>query len=756
MQPGITKTIDRFFNFFSITQDLSIEERGRRRLFTNFIFILVIPLIIFGSFLIKKGTYKYGIIDVILAFVFMVFIFRLRKVKNAGMMYRTVLVLILLLLFYWVNTGAINGYASLWVLTFPPFALYLMGKREGIMWTLFISVMTAAHFFIPELSLTGFIYEKNYVSRHLFSLFIITLFTYNYESTREKYKKAMEEEQQKLKDQQVHLEDTVNERTLNLQEKMNELEESEKLYRLFADNITDMIWSLDSNLDFTYISPSVKRMYGYTVEEAMKLPHDKWNTPESYAKLMGELQNQIEIDKRNPDIYRTVVVQLEHVKKDGSIMPIELKASFIRDRDNKIIGYTGISRDISERIKIEAEKEKIREQLLQAQKMEAIGTLAGGLAHDFNNFLGGIIGSFELISRLMDKENIQSREMINKYLGIGLDSSKKSADLIKQLLTLSRKHEIRLAPLDIQNSLEHVYELCKNSLPKSVEIEFSTCASPLVIMGEPAQIEQVLLNLCINASHAMTIMRRQDEKQGGLLTIRAERISSDNVINTYYTEYTDTGAWARISIIDNGVGIDPETKNRIFEPFFSRKEKSNGTGLGLAISYNIIQKHGGGIHVYSEPGKGSCFTIYLPVFDDRMIVLPGNEPQVLEKGSGTILVIDDEIFILNIAKGFLEQCGYDVITAEGALEGIESYKKLSAGITAVVIDYSMPGKNGIEVFRELKQVNSGIRALLSSGMLDNMTRNIAAECGIMDTVNKPYSISELASKIKKIIPACVS
>ena len=270
-------------------------------------------------------------------------------------------------------------------------------------------------------------------------------------------------------------------------------------------------------------------------------------------------------------------------------------------------------------------------------------------------------------------------------------------------------------------------------------------------MGEPAQIEQVLLNLCINASHAMTIMRAADEKQGGTLTIKAERIKSDKILNSYYTDYTDTGSWTRISITDTGVGMDPETKKRIFEPFYSGKKKSDGTGLGLAISYNITQKHGGIIHVDSEPGKGSCFTLYLPVFDQQLITMPGTESAIPQQGAGTVLVIDDEIFILNIARGFLEQCGYDVITAEGSSEGIETYKKHHAKIAAVLIDYSMPGKNGLEVFGELKQINSGIVALLASGMLDNSTREIAIESGIMDTVNKPFSIAELSAKMKKLI-----
>jgi len=742
---------EKFLHFFAITPELSIEERARRRLFTIFMLLLVTPMIIFGVHLTRRGLYKYGIMDVILAFVFLWFIFRLRKVKNARPMYRAVIIMLWMLLTYWVNTGAINGYASIWVLTAAPFSFYLMGKREGLFWTCIIASITAAQFLVPALSFTGFVYEKDYVSRHIFSLFIITLFTYNYEATRARFKNAMEDEQTKLKEHQAHLEEIVSEKTLHLKEKIEELEESEKRYRLFADNITDLIWSIDRELNFTYISPSVTRMYGYGVEEAMKLPHEKWNTPESYSRLMREVEEQNSMDGHGADPGRTVVLLLEHIKKDGTPFPVELKASFIRDSENRIIGYTGITRDISDRIRAEQEKEKIQEQLAQAQKMEAVGTLAGGLAHDFNNFLGGIMGSFELVMKNLEGLNIPNIETIKRYISIGFESSKKSADLIKQLLFLSRRHEITLTTVDIKNSIKHVCDLCVNSLPKTVEIECKPVDDPIYIMGEPAQIEQVLLNLCINASHAMTIMRGPDEKQGGRLVISADTVNPEAIPENPFSEYTAAGRLARIMIKDTGVGVEESSRKRIFEPFYSTKNRSEGTGLGLAISYNIIQKHGGFITVDSETGKGSCFTIYLPVHTDELITPRPDEESIIEHGTGTVLVIDDEIFILNIARGFLEHCGYDVITAEGAAEGIDAYRQNHDAVSAVLIDYSMPGRSGLEVFAELKKINSSVRALLSSGMLDNETIDAALGMGVIDTVGKPYTTVELSKKIRTAV-----
>jgi CheY-like chemotaxis protein len=209
--------------------------------------------------------------------------------------------------------------------------------------------------------------------------------------------------------------------------------------------------------------------------------------------------------------------------------------------------------------------------------------------------------------------------------------------------------------------------------------------------------------------------------------------------------------WIRIKVSDTGVGIDYDTKQRIFEPFFSTKNKNESSGLGLAISYNIIKKHGGIINVYSEPGSGSCFSIYFPVYNDSNKITRDDNDQEIVSGSGTVLIIDDELLILNIAKGFLEQCGYSVITAQGADAGIEIYNKEHSRISAVLLDLSMPGKSGLEVFQELHKIDANVKVILSSGMLDNETKDIALKMGIIDILNKPYIATELSIKIKKVI-----
>ncbi len=789
MSPLLKKISDKFLRQLSGTVSSDIEEAGRRKLFSIFLFLLIAPLVIFGAHLIKNGFYGYGIVDYIIAALFVLFLVVFRKVRNAKVFYRIALSLLCFLMIYWVNTGAAKGYASMWVLTIPPFTFFLLGKREGVIWTVFVFGVTSAFLLIPSLSVNGFVYEAGFVSRYLFTLVLIILFTYNYESMREQYKKAMEIEQQKLLDEKEHLaeakneaedanrklneevkirhkaesdlrahrdrlEELVVERTIELRNTNAMLAANEIKYRLMADNITDMIWTADMNLHFTFISPSVTRIFGYNVEEAMNLPFDKWNTPDSFSRVLRIFQGQLELESSgtaDPDRY--VNIELEHLRKDGTVIPVEVTVSFLRNSHGEGIGIVGITRDISERIKAQDENRRVHEQLAQAQKMEAIGTLVSGIAHDFNNILGGIIGSYDLLTRMLKDQKLERRDRIDKYLTIGMESSLRSAELIKQLLALSRKHEITLSPVDINNSLNHVIEICRNSLPKTVEIDYLPSDAPLVVMGDIVQIEQVFLNLCINASHAMTIMRPHEDKQGGILKVRAIETQSDLIIKELYPDYYSyDGRWVNVEVSDTGIGMDNETRKRVFEPFFSMKKQDEGSGLGLSITYNIIKQHRGLIHIYSEPGMGSRFSVYIPTYGNvEAVESSGKCSGEITMGSGIVLVIDDEHVMLNIAKGFLEECGYTVLTADNGNDGIDIYRKRFQDISAVIVDLSMPGKSGLEVFLELKNINRDVKVILASGMLDEESRLTADTIGIKGIVRKPYLADELSVMVKSII-----
>jgi len=765
-----------------------IEESGRKRLFIIFLMLLIVPMFIFGTFLFIEGLFMRGVVNYAICLIFIVFAFVSSRSRNPGYLYRIVLSMLILLLAWWISGGAQKGYASIWVLTLPPFSFYLMGKREGMFWTLGIVVMSAALLVSPSLSYKGYVYDRLFVQRHLFSMMLIVFFTFSYESMRQRFKKAVDMEQDKLLDEKEKLaqakrdaeeantrlnqeigerikaeeelrrhrdmlEETVTERTSELRRANEKLAADEARFRLMASNITDMIWATDMNLKYTFISPSVTRLFGYTVKEALEFTLDKWVTPASMEVLLREYSRQLEIEKgESTDPNRNVTLQVEQIKKNGDIFPVEVTASFIRDASGQPIGMVGVTRDISERVKAQEETRKIQEQLAQAQKMEAIGTLVGGIAHDFNNILAGIMGSFDILRRLLIDEELRKREKVDKYLNLGMESSIRSSDLVKQLLSISRKHEVSLAPLDITVSLNHVVEICRNSLPKIVEIDFEQPRSPLVIMGDVVQVEQVLLNLCINASHAMTIMVPEGGRQGGVLKIRAGEVGPDLITKELFPDAGDyEGPWVRIQVEDTGIGMDAEIRKRIFEPFFTMK-KNSGSGLGLSISYGIIRQHGGLINVYSEPGRGACFTVFLPLEKDGSAAAGRTRGHgEIVKGSGTIFVIDDEAILLNVAKGFLEECGYTVITAPGGDEGIALYGEMWREIALVLVDLSMPGKSGIEVFHELREINKNVNVILASGMIDPESVSSALGLGIRAVVHKPYLADELSMKIKSVI-----
>lgn len=766
----------------------SVEDRGRKRLFVLFLFLIILPMTLFGIIHLKNGAYHFGVIDISIAAVLCCVIAVHRFLKNPLCIYRFVIIMLICLLLYWIKTVAVAGYASIWVLTFPLFAFFMTGRREGLFWTGIMAGSTVFLFINPFSLDSVWDYSSKYASRHLISMLMITLFTYLYESMGEKFKDTIENERSllltekerlaaaktvveemnlRLTDEMVvrrsteeelrrhrdNLEDLVVERTRELRRYTLELEKSESRYRLLADNISDMIWSLDLHFKPLYVSPSVYEMYGYTVEEALTLPVEAIHTADAMKKVRRIYEEQMKIEALpHAERDRYIVLQLKHRRKDGSLFDVEIRVSFVRDESGRPIGLVGVTRDVSDRVRALREKEKIQEQLAQSQKMEAVGTLAGGLAHDFNNILTGILGSFDLLGLMMKNEKLAEREKIERYIAMGIESSKRSVDIIRDLLALSRKQAVRQAPVDINDAVNHTLDICKNSLPKSIVLDFKTSPDRPVIMGDMGQIGQVLLNLCINASHAMTIMRGPGEAEGGVLSVRVDTTGPDSPVDKEEGDERVLKSWVRIRISDTGVGMDSDTIPRIFDPFFTKKAPDTGSGLGLAISYNIIKNHKGIVRVYSEPGKGSLFTLFFPLSESSSLrqSIVGDAADVV-RGTGTILVIDDEQMVLNITRGFLEQTGYSVVTANTPAEGISIFRERHAEISAVIIDLSMQGMSGIDVFRELKAIDPGVRAVLSSGMLDDEAKERAQDAGIREFANKPYLARELSVIVRRVL-----
>ncbi|MGL4371017.1 MAG: response regulator, partial [Spirochaetota bacterium] len=387
------------------------------------------------------------------------------------------------------------------------------------------------------------------------------------------------------------------------------------------------------------------------------------------------------------------------------------------------------------------------------QKMEAIGTLTSGLAHDFNNILGGIMGSLSLLDLFLKEQPAGRMEKAEDYIKIAVESSKRASEMIHQLLLLSRKQDIKLSPVDINDALAHVMNICANSFSKSISLKAEYSSVPMIVMTDPILIEQIILNFCVNASHAMTIMRKPGDEDGGTLFVSVSSVKIEDADIPPNHENCRPGNYIRIEISDTGIGMDADTQKRIFEPFFTTKNKKEGTGLGLSIAYGFVLQTKGFIEVKSRVNEGSSFRIFLPEIHDPHAYKEDNKEKknILVKGTGTVLVIDDEQFILDVAKGTLSACGYTVITALNGADGISLYTGSWKDIDAVLLDISMPGIPGLEVMNRLKKINSSVSVLLSSGFSDAPGVAAALKNGAAGFIQKPYTAEDLSRSIHDVL-----
>jgi PAS domain S-box-containing protein len=377
------------------------------------------------------------------------------------------------------------------------------------------------------------------------------------------------------------------------------LRDSEEKYRLMAENVSDVITVLDMNLRFTYISPSISRLTGYPVEEAMQFSVEDVLPPDSLQKIRTVIQEELAAEAAgNSDPDRSRIIEYQQYVKGNSIVWVESNCRFLRDSEQIPRGFLIISRDITERKHAEAEKETLQAQLNQARKMETVGRLAGGVAHDFNNMLGVILGRTELALLKTDEHHDlhSDLEEIQK-------AAKRSADITKQLLAFARKQTISPRKLDLNDTVASMLKMLRRLIGENIELVWQPSAHLWPVKMDPAQIHQILVNLCVNARDAIEGV--------GKITIETEKKTFDAA---YCKDHSGVlpGDFVQLSVSDNGCGMDRDTLDKLFEPFFTTKEVGKGTGLGLATIYGIVKQNSGFIDVYSEPGQGSTFKIYLP------------------------------------------------------------------------------------------------------------------------------------------------
>ena len=424
------------------------------------------------------------------------------------------------------------------------------------------------------------------------------------------------------------------------------------------------------------------------------------------------------------------------VHPDGKKILLEVFGSPVRDEQNNVIASLVSFSDITERKRTEEEKEKLQAQLQQAQKMEAIGRLAGGIAHNFNNILMGIQGltSVMMINKEPDHPDYKHLTGIEK-------SIKRAVQLTRNLLGFARGGKYDPKPTDL-NVLIKNENLLFSQMKKEIQIhgKYEEVLWPVEV--DQGQIQQALLNLYLNAWQAMPV--------GGEIYIQTANIILDESETKSFT--IKAGKYIKISVTDTGIGMDEATRGKIFEPFFSKGSSGQGFGLGLASVYGIVKNHGGFINVSSEKGKGSTFTIYLPASDKELV----EESQDLDRrriqyGQGTILLVDDEDIVIDVGQKMLESIGYKVLIAQSGREAVDLYRKRKDEIDLVILDMIMPGMDGGETYERMRNINSGVNVLLSSGYSINGQAKEILDRGCNAFIQKPFSLLDLSIKLRELL-----
>jgi len=509
---------------------------------------------------------------------------------------------------------------------------------------------------------------------------------------------------------------------------------SEDRYRYLVQNSPDIIYTLDEEGNFTFISDAVEHLTGFKAEQLIG-KHCTTIIYEEDLKKAEWFFNERRTGKRASHGVELKIkvcdssVRFEHCEVNYLIM--ELKSTGMYDRPvtedgKKYLGTYGILRDITGRKRLEA-------QLQHAQRMESLGTLSGGIAHDFNNLLMAIQGNASLMLLDVDSSHpyYQRLKNIEEYVQRG-------ADLTKQLLGFARGGKYEVKATDLNEVIKSQNRMFGRT-QKQINIHGKYERNLWTVEADQKQMEQVLLNLYINASQAMP--------GGGDLYIQTENI----IINEDYIEryHARAGRYVKISVTDTGVGMSEAIQRRIFDPFFTTKEIGKGTGLGLASVYGIIKNHEGFITVSSKEGAGSTFVIYLPAYEKEVIEGEGSVKDT--KKFQTVLLIDDEDIIIDVGEEVLKILGYEVLVARGGKEGIEAYRQNRDRIDIVILDMVMPDMGGIETYNRIKEINPDAKFLLSSGYsIDEGISNIL-EDSQNGFIQKPFNIDQLAAKIKGIL-----
>ena len=531
-------------------------------------------------------------------------------------------------------------------------------------------------------------------------------------------------------DEVGNLVDSFNEMLSQIQARNLDLQDSEKRFRALVDQSVDAFFLHDADGHITDVNKRACDSLGYPCEELLGMTVEDIDTRASNEEYSKKFWQKISLES-------PVTIEGEHRRKDGSTFPVEVRLGQLKIGNQEMI--MGVARDISERKAAEEEKSKLQSQLQQSQKMESIGTLAGGIAHDFNNILMPIYG----YTALALKELTPEQEKVKQYLDEVEMAASRARDLVKQILTFSRQEVEDQVPVQIHLIIKEALKLLRASIPTTIEIRQEISKDCGCVLANPTQIHQILMNLCTNAYHAM-------RDTGGTLAVSLKpyQVEVDSFLENIQLA---PGPYLRLEVSDTGHGMDRETIERVFEPYYTTKPQGEGTGMGLSVVHGIVNNHGGHISVYSEPGVGTSFNVYLPVLNGPSSCSEIVEEEEIPTGNEHILVVDDEDYVIRMLRAMLETIGYSVTAVTDADEALQLFKDNPDDIDLVLTDMTMPKMTGYVLAQELMKIREDLPVIMCTGFSEILNKDRAKEIGVRDFIMKPFALRKISNAVRRAL-----
>ena len=676
----------------------------------------------------ELGAYAFLANGVIIAVsIGLLFLIRHGHVKPAGLIF---------VIFLWANitfqaftSDGVRGSAAIIYMTIMVLAGLLVGWKTSIGFAVLsiIFIWILAH--AEMIGFTTFQLDGPYMvaleatGMYILAAIFLTLTTTGLSTALLRARRS----EQSLKESNRALKKNLAE----LAQREEELRESEERFRVIFEHAPDPFFFLKTDGALVGGNKAGQQLTGYREGELIgkNILEIGLISAEDLLKASSFLKRSLNGEPTGPGEFALR-------QKTGQPIYAEISTHPVNIKGEKFV--LGIARDITDRKKEEQERKKLETQLQQAQKMEAIGTLAGGIAHDFNNILGAIMGYAEIALHEVEKESGPYR-----YLREVLHAGRRAKDLVKQILTFSRQTEQAHTPVLVKLIVKEVVKLLRAFLPATIEIHQNIQCDALV-MGDPTQIHQVMMNLVTNAGYAM-------QDKGGQLTVNLDQV----VLGAEFAAthpHLKSGPYLKLTVSDTGPGIPESELNRIFEPFFTTKEKGEGTGMGLAVVHGIVTGHGGDIFVHSEPGTGATFSVFLPAVERRI------EPEARAEipppsGTESILFVDDELALAHAGKHMLESLGYDVVTQTSSKEAFELFAAQPDRFDLVITDMTMPGLTGDQLAQKLMEIRSDLPVILCTGFSARINEEKALAFGIRAFITKPVLKRQIAETIRKVLDA---